>query len=394
MTALRLAIVVAAAAAGTGLHAALLAEGCAARGLSVDAFGPAETGRRFFRGDRGGPAAPPGGDSAGTAHERGSVRFEPVEIADRPRPARDAAAVLRLRRLLAAAAPDVVHAHGMRAGAIAAVALMRARRPAPALIVTVHNAPPGGALANLVYLALERVIARRADAVLCASGDLAARMRRLGARDVAQAVVPAPAAAMPSAEAAGKARAAVGASGRPMVLAVGRLAEQKGFAVLLDAAAAWQDRQPAPLLVIAGEGPLAGELAARARRSGIVVTFLGRRDDVPALIAAADVMVVPSMWEARALVVQEALRAGTPLVASRVGGIPDLTGEDAALLVPPRDSGLLAAAVLSVLDDRALAARLRAAALARAGALPSESDAVDAAIAAYRRLAARRGRPR
>jgi glycosyltransferase involved in cell wall biosynthesis len=178
-----------------------------------------------------------------------------------------------------------------------------------------------------------------------------------------------------------------------MVLAVGRLAEQKGFAVLLDAAAAWQDRQPAPLLVIAGEGPLAAELAARARRSGVDVTFLGRRDDVPTLIAAADVMVVPSMWEARALVVQEALRAGTPLVASRVGGIPDLTGEDAALLVPPRDSGQLAAAVLAVLGDQALAARLRAAALARAAALPSESDAVDAAIAAYRRLAARRGQP-
>jgi glycosyltransferase involved in cell wall biosynthesis len=282
----------------------------------------------------------------------------------------------------------------MRAGAIAAVALMRAPRSAPALIVTVHNAPPGGVLAGLVYQALERVIARRADAVLCASGDLAARMRRLGARDVAQAVVPAPAAAMPSAEAAGKARAAVGASGRPMVLAVGRLAGQKGFAVLLDAAAAWQDRRPAPLLVIAGEGPLAGELAARARRSGVDVTFLGRRDDVPTLIAAADVMVVPSMWEARALVVQEALRAGTPLVASRVGGIPDLTGEDAALLVPPRDSGLLAAAVLSVLGDQELAARLRAAALARAGALPSESDAVDAAITVYRRLAARRGEPR
>jgi glycosyltransferase involved in cell wall biosynthesis len=301
--------------------------------------------------------------------------------------------VLRLRRLLAQAAPDVVHAHGMRAGAIAAVALARASRPAPALVVTVHNAPPAGFLASLVYRALERVIARRADAVLCASGDLAIRMRRLGARDIAQAVAPAPAAETPPAEAAGKARAAVGASGRPMVLAVGRLAEQKGFGVLLDAAAAWQDRAPPPLLVIVGDGPLAGELAARARRSALEVTFLGRRDDVPTLAAAADVMVVPSMWEARAMVVQEALRAGTPLVASRVGGIPDLTGEDAAVLVPPGDSGQLAAAVLSVLGDRSLARRLGAAALARADALPSESDAVDAAIAVYRRLAARRGRP-
>ena len=83
--------------------------------------------------------------------------------------------------------------------------------------------------------------------------------------------------------------------------------------------------------------------------------FLGQRGDVPALLAAADVVVVPSHWEGQPLIVQEALRAGAPLVASRVGGIPDLTGEDAALLVPPRDNGKLAAAVLSVLGDQALA---------------------------------------
>ena len=202
-----------------------------------------------------------------------------------------------------------------------------------------HNAPPGGIAGNLVYRVLERVIARRADAVLCVSGDLASRMRGLGARDVARAVVPAPAAGAPPAGAAAAARAAAGAAGRPMVLAAGRLAEQKGFGVLLDAATAWQGLEPRPLLVIAGDGPLAGDLAARARRSGLDVSFLGRRDDVPTLAAAADVMVVPSVWEGQPLVVQEALRAGTPLVASRAGGIPDLTGEDAAVLVPPGDSG-------------------------------------------------------
>jgi glycosyltransferase involved in cell wall biosynthesis len=402
MTDLRLACVFSTAAGGTGLHAALLAEGCAERGLAVTAFGPADTWHRFFHGDPGvpadaspgaGPGAGPGGRSLGAGRELARVRFAPVEIADRPRPVRDAAAVLRLRGLLAQAAPDVVHAHGMRAGAIAAFALTRPSRRAPALAVTVHNAPPGGVLASLVYRVLERVIAGRADTVLCASGDLASRMRSLGARDVAQAVVPALAAETPSAEAAARARAAVGASGRAMVLAVGRLAEQKGFGVLLDAAAAWQDLEPPPLLVIAGEGPLAGELAAQARRSSLAVSFLGRRDDVPTLIAAADVIVVPSMWEGQPLVVQEALRAGTPLVASRAGGIPDLTGDDAAVLVPPRDSGRLAAAVLSVLQDRVLARRLGAAAATRASALPSESDAVDAAIMVYRRLAARRGLP-
>ncbi len=239
MTAPRIACVVGTAAAGTGLHAAMLAHGCAARGLSVTLFGPEPTWRRFARDGADGRAA---------------VRFAPVDIADRPRPARDAAAVLRLRGLLARAGPDVVHAHGMRAGAITAAALAVSPRPAPALAVTVHNAPPDRARDRLVYVVLERVIARRADAVLCASGDLAARMRRRGAAGVGQAVIPAPASVPPPAEAAAATRAAIGAAGRPMVLAVGRLAGQKGFGVLLRAAAGWQHLDPRPLLAIAGEG--------------------------------------------------------------------------------------------------------------------------------------------
>jgi hypothetical protein len=85
-------------------------------------------------------------------------------------------------------------------------------------------------------------------------------------------------------------------------------------------------------------------------------------------------------------VVQEALRAGRPLVATRAGGIADLTGEDAALLVPAGDAGALARAVLSVLDDASLVARLRAAATQRSTALPGAGDAVDSAVALYRRV--------
>jgi glycosyltransferase involved in cell wall biosynthesis len=358
----RIAYVIGTTAGGTGRHAAMLAEGCTARRLAVSVFGPAAT-RSLF------PA----------------VAFTPVDIADRPRPARDAAAVLRLRRLLARYAPDVVHAHGLRAGAVTALALARTpRRERPAIVVTTHNAAPSGVTSRAAYLALERLTARRADAVLCVSADLAGRMRRAGARDVALAVVSAPPAAAPSAEAVGQARAAMGAAGRPVVLAVGRLAPQKGFDVLLEAMTMLRDREPAPLLVIAGEGPQAARLAARSRAVGSDVRFLGRRTDIPALLAAADVVAVPSRWEGQPLIVQEALRAGRPLVAFRVGGIPSLTGEDAALLVPPGDPGPLASAVRSVLDDRALASALGAAAVARA--LPSEPDAVDAALAAYRRL--------
>jgi glycosyltransferase involved in cell wall biosynthesis len=134
-------------------------------------------------------------------------------------------------------------------------------------------------------------------------------------------------------------------------------------------------------------------LAGRAREAGTDVRFLGLRTDIPALLAAADVVAVPSRWEGQPLIVQEALRAGRPLVASLVGGLPALTGEDAALLVPAEDPGQLASALRSVLDDRELSRRLEAAATARARALPSPSDAVDAAVAVYTRLTARPGRP-
>ena len=125
------------------------------------------------------------------ASAEAGVPFEAVEIAERPRPVQDAAAVWRLRALLRRSRPDVVHAHGLRAAAVAALAIGRGR-PRPRLVVTVHNAAPAGGAAGAVYRVLERLVARRADAVLCVSSDLEARMRALGAKGVGRALVPAP----------------------------------------------------------------------------------------------------------------------------------------------------------------------------------------------------------
>ena len=358
-------------AGGTGRHVQMLAAGCAARGIEAEVFTPGKTQRTFSFG--------PG------------VTVRAVEFTDRPR-SRDGWAVLRLRQLITRSGADTVHAHGLRAGALTAIALAfipPGRRPP--LVVTVHNAPPAAGATGAIYRGLERVVARGAAMVLCVSADLEERMRRAGARDVGRALVPSPPAdGTPGQDAVQAVRKELtGGDGHPIVLAVGRLAGQKDFARLIDAARQWPDLDPAPVLAIAGEGPLAESLAARAASGavspGAAVRFLGSRADVPALLAAASVFVLPSRWEGQPLILQEALAAGCPIVASRAGGIPDLTGEDAALLVPPGDVDALAAAVRRVLTDEVLAQRLAAAARERARGLPTADDAVEAALATYRR---------
>ena len=387
---MKVAFVLGTSTGGTARHVRTLAAGCAARGVAAGVFGPAQTDRDFGFSRLAG----------------GQVSFTPVEIADRPRVARDLRAIRRLRRLLAAWRPDVAHAHGLRAGALTAIALAFVRptvyHPRPALVVTVHNAPAAGGATGAIYRVLERIVAARADSVLCVAPDLEERMRAAGARRVGRAIVPAavPAAAAP-APAAGvsaetpAARPLPGepAPDRPLVLAAGRLAAQKGFGTLLEAAAGWRDLRPEPLLVIAGEGPLEASLKSQAARLGLDTRFAGHRDDIPALLAAAAVFVLPSTWEGQPLILQEALRAGVPIVATRVGGTPVLTGEDAAVLIPPGDARRLADAVRAVLTDEVLAARLRKAAAGRGHALPGEDDAVTAALAEYKLVTAPRPDP-
>jgi glycosyltransferase involved in cell wall biosynthesis len=382
VTGRRIAYVLGTTAGGTGRHVVMLATGCAAAGLQVSVYGQAGVGPLLAsRSDQaGGPTIRTGSAQPG---------FEVVPIGVRPRPGKDAAAVRRLRTALRRAAPSVVHAHGLRAGALAALALRPypgsswpGGRP-PALVVTVHNAPPAASSSAAVYYALERLVARRADVVLCVSADLVARMGRLGAREVGRALVPAPT-EDPARSPAGPA-ADLGQDGRPVVLAAGRMTPQKGLDTLVAAAVRWRSRRPEPLLAVAGSGPLATALARQAAEFGLDVRFLGWRDDVPALLAAADVFVLPSRWEGQPLVLQEALRAGRPVVAADVGGVREVTA-DAALLVSPGDPQALAAAVLRVLDDAELAAGLAKAAVARSRELPTEADAVAAAIALYERL--------
>ncbi|MGY1746976.1 glycosyltransferase family 4 protein [Blastococcus sp. SYSU D00695] len=307
--------------------------------------------------------------------------FAPVGISAGLDPVADLRAVVQLRRALTGA--DLVHAHGLRAGLVAAAALRLPGGPRRPLVLTLHNAlPEGGGWRARVLAAAERATVRAADLVLAASDDLADNARRLGAPDVRTAPVSAP--ALPAAtRTRDEVRAALDVPpGRPLVVAVGRLHPQKGYDVLLEAARTWTD---GPLVVVAGDGPLHADLQRQITAERLPVRLLGRRDDVADLLAAADLCVLPSRWEARSLTAQEALRSGTPLVATRTGGLPGLLG-DGAELVPVGDAAALAAAVTGLLGDPARARALADAGRRRAATWPDEAATARALVAVYREL--------
>ncbi len=360
----RLALVLATSTGGVGQHVRSVSAALVQAGAQVLVCGPAATDELFD-------------------FSAGGAAFAPVEIAPGLRPLADLRAARRLRRLTAHC--EVVHAHGLRAGLVALLAGTGRRGP---LVVTWHNRVLATGLRARALTPLERRVARGADVGLGASEDLVARIRRFGGRDVRLSEVAAPL-LPPPARPASVVRAELGAADRPLVLAVGRLHPQKGFDVLIQAAARWRDRTPTPYVVIAGDGPLRSRLADDIVATGAPVVLLGRRDDVADLLAAADVVVLPSRWEARSLVAQEALRAGRPLVATSVGGVPGLVA-DGAVLVSPDDPVALDLAVRRLLDHPDRAAALAERGVARARTWPGEADTATQLARLYAELLGRR----
>lgn len=355
-----------------GAHVRSLAGGLVARGVEVTVCAPAAA-----EADYGFTAA--------------GVRFLPVDVGRGP--AANAPAVAALRA--ASGGAGVVHAHGLRAGLLCALALGGRRVP---LVVTWHGAEPpaAGGHGSVMLRWLERRCVRGASVVLAVTSELLDVARRHGAHDVrlAPPAVPRPLPRAPRPAADGererqKTRAELGAIDRPLLLSVGRLEPRGGHDVLLDAAARWAGREPRPLLVIAGQGSCRAELERRVEDEQLPVQLVGARDDVPELLAAADLVVLPSSWEARALIAQEALHAGVPLVATAVGGTPELVG-DAAELVRYGDPRALARAVTGLLDDPARRAALAAAGRAQAATWPSEDDTVAQVLSVYDELTGNR----
>jgi glycosyltransferase involved in cell wall biosynthesis len=151
----------------------------------------------------------------------------------------------------------------------------------------------------------------------------------------------------------------------PIVGVVARLEAEKGHPTLLDAWPHVAAEFPTATLLIVGEGSRRDALEAQAVARGVAgsVVFTGRRDDVPAVTAALDIAVLPSYREAQGLTILEAMALSRPVIASRVGGIPEMIEDErTGLLVPPHDSTALASAIGRLLRDHPLADTL-----ARAG---------------------------
>ncbi|MEU0134384.1 glycosyltransferase family 4 protein [Streptomyces sp. NPDC006296] len=338
--------------AGSSARVSSLAAGLVARGVQVTVCAPAGSGHAH-----GLPAA--------------GTRFVAV-----PRRS-DPAAVAALRAACAGA--DLVHAHGLHAAVRAALALSGRATP---LVVTWHTrAPAAGARGRLLRM-LERRAARVAAVVLGTSSEVVDRARRRGARDARLAPPAIPPSRFAGAPDDGKVRAELGAYGRPLLVAFA----QHGQDALLDAARGWCALDPVPLLAVVGEEHLTGALRRRIAAEGLPVVLAGGPDAIGGLLAAADLAVLAGPGESGPLLAREALRLGTPLVAARADGLPELVG-DAAEFVPQGDAEALSEAVVRLLGDPGHRQRLAASGRAQAAGWPTEDDTIAHVLSVYDELA-------
>lgn len=354
---------------GIGQHVRSLAHGLAQRGQHVVVAGPESTEQVFGFCDIG-------------------VRFVAAPIQATPDP-RDLLVARQLRHWVRGA--DVVHAHGFRAGLVALAAgsgaswpIAGVRAAGVPLVVTWHNQVLAGGVRGAAMHRVEQAVARGATLNLGASPDLVDQARSCGGRaELGLVAAPRP---QPAGRTSAEVRESLGIGSAPMALAVGRLHPQKDYPTMLQAWSLMRGRTPEPVLVIAGDGPDSAAIASLARDLGVHAHLLGRRDDVADLMAAADLLVVSSIWEARALVVQEAMQLGLPVVATAVGGLPGLVGEG-AVLVAAGDPRALADAVLAVLDDPLEAHRRADVGRSIAAGWPDEAAVVERVMRAYAAVA-------
>ena len=272
--------------------------------------------------------------------------------------------------------PAIVHTHGYRADLVDRAV---AHGVGAAAVTTMHGFT-GGSVRNRCYEALNRRMARRFDAVVAVSAPLARDLEASGVRaDRLHLVRNAWRRTAPPLERdAARQRLAVSPASFTIGW-TGRLSHEKGLDVLIDALALVA--APAVQLAVLGDGPERRALEHRASRGGVGarVRWHGFVPDADALFTAFDLFVLSSRTEGTPMVLFEALASAVPIVATRVGGVPDILGGDTALLIDPDQPRALADAIDSVVRDPD-AARRRANA---ARDIMNAGESLGAWVAAY-----------
>jgi glycosyltransferase involved in cell wall biosynthesis len=258
-----------------------------------------------------------------------------------------------LHALIESVKPQIVHTHGYRSDIIGG-AVARARN-----IPTVSTAHgfTGGGRRNRLYEWIQRQALRHASAVIAVSKPLAqvladAGVPRAKIYCVPNAFTP-PHSALPRAEA----RHRLGLARDKLVVGwVGRLSREKGADVMIDALV---HANPAWQLSIIGDGPERNALQQRAAKLGVAdrITWHGLIENAGSLLAAFDAFVLSSRTEGTPITLFEAMHAGVPIVATRVGGVPDVVGPSHAILVPRENPPAIARALDEVVSDASSATR-------------------------------------
>jgi glycosyltransferase involved in cell wall biosynthesis len=327
-----------------------------------------------------------GGRNAAFLNEVRAHGFEAVAIRnDTPRLA---AAVQELAGVLREGACDVLLCHGYKANLLGRVAARRVGVPA----VAVSRGWTGENRKVRAYEWLDRRHLRFMDHVVCVSDGQAEKVRRWCRVPESRITVirnSARLAAFASLDPAARMKLLGcfpnGDSVSKVVLAAGRLSPEKGFGVLVEAAQDILRHDPDAGVAIFGEGVLRAELEQRIRSLGLAgrIVLPGFRADLDSLIPAADVMVLPSFTEGLPNVALEASAAGVPVVATAVGGTPEVVADgETGYLVPPGSPPAITEKVVALLRDPALRKWMGAAGRARM----RDRFTFDAQAAAYLKL--------
>ena len=308
-----------------------------------------------------------------------------------PSPGKDLRAFLALWRLLGSEPFDVVHTHTSKAGILGRWAARL--RGIPAIIHTPHGHVFHGYFSSWrtrIFREAERATARVTHRLVALTeGDLRDHLEEGIAPPERFAIIPS---GVPLER---YRRPAGGRPPGPLTLGfLARLVEVKGPRDLVEAMALLAPAFPQARLVLIGDGPMRQELEGRVRDLALQdrVSFLGRLEDPAPILHGFDVFVLPSHNEGMGRAAVEAMAAGLPVVATRVGGLPDVVADGTTgLLVPPRDPEKLAGALARLLGDEALRDRF-----GEAGRLRAEefSDQVmfERLEALYREVLAESGR--